>query len=269
MGSSDRGHKITTARNIGLDERKYEMLADIFPPAVWVTLAGALFTLGYLVINQVLLRLVLMVGSFCYIGYYATAADTPLWGAIYGSILMICTNLLGLCALYLRNASISVPNANSDIYHLFAPVRPGDFRALMRLGERQILTKERILTREGEALEKLYYIVSGTSQVVKGNSAFPVPGPVFVGEVAYLLQSTSSATTIVPAGAEIIVWDVPKLRKAMKRRPRIELALDAVISKDLATKVYYSVAPQSLSSPAMQKEPANSPAPLKENAWPT
>ncbi len=236
------------------------MLTDLLTPAVYVTLASALFTVGYLIINQVYLRLVMMAGSFCYIAYYATAADTPLWGAIYGSILMILTNIIGLCALYLRNANISVPGRHADIYPLFSPVRPGDFRALMRLGTRETLSEETILSREGEPIDKLYFIVAGKAQIIKRGTAFPMNGPVFTGEVAYLLGGPSVATTIVPAGAQIIWWDTTILRNAETKRPRIKLALDAVISRDLATKVSFAVAPPDRAFIPMEKGPVHAPA---------
>ncbi len=231
-------------------------MQDFFSSAdLWIFLASAAFIIGYLIINQVALRLVMMAGSAFYIVYYAVASDTPLWGAIYGSILMIVANLIGLSALYLRNTHISVPKSCEDIYPLFYPAQPGDFRALMRIGQRRVLQDEQIITREGQPLNKLYFIVRGTAQVIKRRSAFQVPGPVFAGEVAYLLETTSSATMILPAGAEVIEWDVQTLRKAVRRKPRIKLALDAVISRDLANKVSLSVAPEEFGAVRMQAAP--------------
>ncbi len=242
------------------------MLETIAMPEVWVFLASGSFILGYLIINQAALRLMMMAGSAFYIVYYFLAGDTPLWGAIYGSILMICANIIGLSALYLRNANIAVPKASEDIFHLFFPVQPGDFRALMRLGRRSVLLEERIITQEDQPLDTLYFIIRGTAQVVKRQSAFPVPGPVFAGEVAYLLETRSSATMILPAGSEIIEWHVPTLRKAMKRKPRIKLALDAVISRDLANKVSLSVAPKDLGAISVRAKPALVATSIQETA---
>lgn len=241
------------------------MLADVLTPTFYIIAASTLFIVGYLIINQVFLRLVMMLGNIAYIGYYATAADTPLWGAIYGSILMVVANIIGLTALYMRNAAFSIPGKHADIYDLFAPARPGDFRALMRLGNRRILTEETILSREGLPIDHLYYIIKGTARVIKGKAAFPMPGPVFTGEVAYLLNRDSVATTIVPAGSEIIAWNTENLRRKMKRKPRIKLALDAIISRDLAIKVSYAVAPPSNAvEPVTQKGPVHAPAPMHQ-----
>lgn len=219
------------------------MFTDLMTPSVWITLAGALFTLGYLIINQVTLRLVMLLGSLCYIAYYATAADEPLWGAIYGSILMIAANLIGLFALLWRNAPWSLPRAHKDIFPLFGPMRPGDFRTLMKLGQRYKVTEQHQVTREGEPLDKLYFLASGQIQVAKIRSCFHMQGPLFAGEVAYLLNGNSYATTVVLEGADIVCWDRDVLDKAIAKSPRIKLALDAMISKDLANKVALAVAP--------------------------
>ena len=222
---------------------KDDMILDLVSPSVWIALAGALFTLGYLIINQVTLRIVMLLGSLCYIAYYATAAEDPLWGAIYGSILMIVANLIGLFALLWRNAMWSLPKAHKDIFPLFAPMRPGDFRTLMRLGQRYTADQSGEVTREGAKLDKLYFLISGKVKVEKMGSSFHMEGPLFMGEVAYLLQSGSAATTYVLEGSEIVSWERADLEKAINRRPRIKLALDAMISNDLARKVSYAVAP--------------------------
>ena len=55
----------------------------------------------------------------------------------------------------------------------------------------------------------------------------------------------ASATSWVAAGAEIVEWNVADLRRHSARKPRFKLALEAMISKDLAAKVTYAVAPHS------------------------
>jgi hypothetical protein len=185
----------------------------------------------------------MLLGSLCYIAYYATAAAEPLWGAIYGSILMIAANLVGLAALLWRNAMWSLPRAHKDIFALFGPMRPGDFRTLMSLGQRYKAENRHQITHEGEPLDKLYFLASGKVLVEKLGSTFHMEGPLFAGEVAYLLNTNSSATTIVLEEAEIICWDRDDLDKAITKSPRIKLALDAMISKDLAKKVSLAVAP--------------------------
>ncbi len=219
------------------------MIADLFSPTFLVTLAGVLYALGYLFINQMVLRILVMAGSLSYIAYYYTAADEPLWDAIAITLLLMTANAIGMTNLLLRNATFTVPRGFSDIYPDFQPLLPGDFRKLMRLAKRRVLDEETIVTREGASLNHIYYVISGMPVVTKMGTSFPMAERIFVGEVAYLTGKGSAATTTLPAGAEVLEWDLAVLHRAAARKPQIKLALDAVISRDLARKVALAVAP--------------------------
>jgi CRP-like cAMP-binding protein len=148
-----------------------------------------------------------------------------------------------MLGLLLRNASFTVPHGFSDIYPDFQPLRPGEFRNLMQLSKRRVLAAETVVTREGARLDHIYYVISGMPVVTKMGTSFPMAERIFVGEVAYLTGKGSAATTTLPKGAEVLEWDLGKLSRAAARRPHIKLALDAVISRDLARKVALAVAP--------------------------
>ena len=218
-------------------------MLTVFTPDVLILIAGGLFTLGYLIINQVVLRLMIMAGSVAYIAYYATAADEPLWGAIYSSLIMMGANALGLIALYVRNARWTVPRPHRDIYDLFAPLPPGDFRRLMRLATRYKTTQPQVVTTLGEPTDTVYFVINGTFEAEKFNLRFQMTGPTFVGEVAYLMGKVSAATTHFPKDLEVIAWDRAMLNRAARKDPSLKLALEAVMSRDLAHKVALAVAP--------------------------
>jgi hypothetical protein len=52
------------------------------------------------------------------------------------------------------------------------------------------------------------------------------------------------ATTTISAGAEVLRWDVDDMRQNIARNPRFKLAIDAMLSYDLARKIGEAVAPQ-------------------------
>lgn len=215
-------------------------------PVVWITLAGGLFTLGYLIINQVLLRVMITLGSLAYIAYYFTVADQPLWGAIFTSVLMMTANLIGLAALLLRNAAWTVPARYKEIYPLLQPILPGDFRALMRQASRYVVKEDVTVTVQGEHPSKIYFVIDGKFKAHKFDVSFPMNDKSFVGEVAYLLNRPSAATTIFSAGTEVLEWDRAVLAKASSRNPRFKLALESVMSRDLAEKVALAISPVAL-----------------------
>ncbi len=220
-------------------------MSYFFSAEVAVFLAGGCYVLGYLIINQVGLRLMVLVGTMFYIWYYAVAADEPLWEAIYLSLLIGLANILGLLGLYLRRSRIMIPRQFRDLYENFGDLPPGDFRDLMALAELRVLSEVEEVTTESQAVSRLIYVVSGGIEVEKRGDRFPLPAGIFIGEVAFLTGRTASATSWVAAGAEVVEWNVADLRKRSVRKPRFKLALEAMISKDLAAKVSHAVAPHS------------------------
>ena len=66
----------------------------------------------------------------------------------------------------------------------------------------------------------------------------------FVGEVAFLTNNNASATVVMAEEGELLCWDVNQLRSRAERDVRFRLALDAMISLDLARKVAQAGAPK-------------------------
>ncbi len=219
-----------------------EILSTI-SPAIWITVAGTLFTLGYLIIDQVLLRVMITLGSLAYLAYYFTVADVPLWGAITSTSIMMTANLIGLATLFIRNASWTVPARHRDVFPKLQPILPGDFRALLRHAKRYVVREDSVVTVQGEEPQKIYFVISGQFEASKFGLTFKMEEATFVGEVAYLRDTPSAATTTFPAGIEVLEWDRKELDKASRRDPRFRLALEAVMSRDLARKVALAVAP--------------------------
>ena len=220
-------------------------MSNILSPEVSVVLAGGCYVLGMVIINQVALRLMVLLGTFFYIWYYTVAAETPLWEAIYLSLGIGVANLIGLLGLYLNQSKLLIPNSFRDLYQQFEGMPPGDFRDLVARADRKVLTEKLEVTLEGQPVSQLTYVVSGGIDVEKRGDRFPLPARIFIGEVAFLTGQSASATTWVSEGAEILQWDADMLRQRSQKKPRFKLALEAMISKALAATVAEAVAPPS------------------------
>lgn len=231
------------------------MITDYVSPTTLVYAAGVLQILGYLIINQVILRMTLVVSTSFYILYYFTVGPEPLWAPMTLSGLTIVAILLGLAGLFARNARWALPARDRDLAPYFPQLQPGDLRLLLRRARRYTLHQETIVTEQGVRPDKVYFVLSGDFRVTKGAASFSMYGPTFVGEVAYLSGNPSVATTVLPAGIEVIEWRLDDLAQQSRRKPRFKLALDAVISHDLARKVALAVAPSDVSqAPPAQKQ---------------
>ena len=219
------------------------MIASLSTPEILAYVAGACYVFGLLIINQVALRILVLVGTVFYILYYFTVAQDPLWEAIYISVLIGGANVLGLIGLLARNSQLAVPRAHKDIYDHFPGLPPGDFRTLLRMAKRGVVEQELKLTTQNASLKKLYYVIEGETAVIKNDDKFRVHGGTFVGEVAFLMERRASASTTLLPGAEYLEWTTEDLRRASARSARFKLALESVLSMDLAQKVSRSVAP--------------------------
>ncbi|MEL6960436.1 MAG: cyclic nucleotide-binding domain-containing protein [Pseudomonadota bacterium] len=225
-------------------------MEGLFTPAVLIMLAGGCFILAYLIINQLVLRGLMLAGSAFYVAYYATAAEMPLWGAIYTTLAMVTANLIGIVTLLARRSRLAIPADHADLYPRFDMLSPGDFRLILRHAERLVLEDDALITREGAPVTHLSYIISGAVQVTKRGHRFDLPDGLFVGEVAYLLDRPSVASTRIKAGSELLRWDLATVRRLAQRNPRFKLAIDAMLSRDLASKVSKAVAQQPALAPA-------------------
>ena len=221
-------------------------MSEITLPDILVLGAGLSFVLAFLIINQVVLRIILLIGTLLYIWYYAVAADAPLWMAIWVSVANLIANIIGLSLLFGAKSRAALPRQFSDIYDrcpIFQDLPPGDFRVLMKAAKRYTTDADMTLTKEHQRGEKLFFIVDGTARVEKLGHVFELPSQTFVGEVAYLLNRNSAATTVLHAGSEVIEWEFSNLRAGSRKKTRFKLALEALISHDLAQKVSLAVAP--------------------------
>ena len=216
-------------------------IASAFTAENLVYLAGAFYVTGLAITNQIILRLLILSGTGVYVIYYSIISASPLWPAIYVSLLIGAANISGLTSLFIRNSRLSIPRAHADIFNDFPELPPGDFRALMKLAKRYVVTEDVQITTENEAGSKLYFIVKGSTLVRKGEKAFALPAKIFIGEIAFLLGSPSSGSVWLEEGSEVLEWQFEDLRRKCARKPRFKLALEAAISLDLAGKVSHSL----------------------------
>jgi len=223
-------------------------------PADWIVLAGGgAFILGYLIINQIILRWMVNLGTLLYIWHSSVAIEEP-WAAITSSVLMGLANCAGLAKLYYIKSKHAVPKKHADIYPIFSTLPPGDFRALMKFAQRFETEHDEIITKEGVENTHLYYVLSGKMSAEKKAQSFELPARIFVGEVAYMTNNPASATTRLAKGSEVLRWNINELRKNSEKNDRFRLALDALISSDLARKVATAVAPKGYKAPKVSTE---------------
>ena len=206
---------------------------------LFVHIATLGYVLGFLFKNQITLRLLVLVATVSYIVYYYAFPEEPLWGAIFGSILIMCANLTGLARLLYDRLPLRIDPRFLQIYKSLPELEPGEFRRLMKIGKLLQADAPVALTERGIKPEYLYYIIEGKTVASKGREAFELPSSRFIGEVSFVLNGPATAKVVLQKGS-YVRWNRKALEKELERNPKFQHAFESLIGRDLARKVAVS-----------------------------
>ncbi len=215
----------------------YAPATNLLTPDNLVFLAAAIQAGALLFRGQIKIRVLLLIGSMVYLLYYMTVAKEPLWEAIIATTAMSVANIFGLGALLLGNTVRLIPASQIPLYSMFGSVAPGEFRALMRHGQIRRLSENEVLTSIGEVPDSLYFVIEGDLEIQQGLGRFSSPGRHFIGEVSLMLGTPASATVTLKKGARIVEWRRERLIRAMGRHPKLKIAVESLLGRDMARKV--------------------------------
>jgi hypothetical protein len=203
----------------------------------FVYLAFFLALAGYLARDELWLRLLMLLASVCYVAYYATIADPPLWEAIVTSSTLAAVNIIVIGIVIIERTTLAMSQQIASIYRSFNMLTPGQFRRIMRYGTVRTAEDVERLTTEGMHVEKLFYVTEGTVVVTKDGRRTEVGARIFVGEIAYATGNLASATVEVLPGSVWVEWEQERLRRLTRRFPALGVALMAQFNVDLLGKV--------------------------------
>lgn len=215
-------------------------LITFTPPDIYVHLALLCYICGFLVRDELVLRSMVLLGSFFYVLYYYFISDPPLWAAIFSSGAIICANLFILVQVLAERSMIGLSASDRALYAEFVTLNPGQFRALMRHAQMIEAVGGEVLCRAGAVQSQLYLIQSGDVVLDRGGKRATVGQGQFIGEVSFLLGGTASATVTAQAGARYVAWDHAVLRRLMAKSPALSNALLALLNGDIARKLAVS-----------------------------
>jgi len=205
--------------------------------AILVHIAAVFYVAGFLVRDQLMLRMLILTGTLCYLVYYYLALDTPLWDAIFWSVVMGSANLYMILVLSFERTTFRMSDDEKRLYAAFDSMTPGEFRRVMKVAEWVDSDGTQKLTEEGQTCDRLYYVLDGTVTIQKGDRKFDIPSGSFIGEVAYFLKQEASATVTVADGGRYVALPRDKIASLEKKSPGIRVAIHSVLSTDMAAKV--------------------------------
>lgn len=202
-----------------------------------IHIGAILYLVCFLFRNQILLRCFAIAGDMAYTAYFYGVNEQPLWNAMFWSSTNIVINSIMIMVLMNEHRHGKLADNDLKLYRSLNSLTPGEFRKLSALGKWKTAAEVTLLTTEGEALDRLYYVLEGEVNMEKSGRRIEVKSELFIGEIAFLLNKPATATVKLKPGALYVEWSHAVLRKAFEKQAGLKHALGALLSTDLAGKV--------------------------------
>lgn len=169
------------------------------------------------------MRFFLIIASMCFL-LYGFTIDSP--AIIGGSCVFIAINGYFLAQLPLSLRKAQLPGKLVDIYEIYRHyISTEDFVRIMEEAENKTYMKETLID-EGESVQRLFFIVTGHVEVVKGDQVISTLGPGnFVGEIGILTGNHSLASVVCKGIVEVSMWNRSFVQHESKLRQLISINL--------------------------------------------
>jgi hypothetical protein len=215
-------------------------LSYLFSAGIFVQLALLFYVLGLLARNELLLRGLLLIGTFCYIIYYYFIADAPLWDAIWASSVIGATNLVMMLVILREKSTIGMAPNFLNLYRSFPTLNPGQFRKIMKHADWIVAKVDTQLCTQNVRPDYLYFVSAGEMVLRRDGSDVRIGPGNFIGEISFLIDGPATADVIAPKGVEYVRWDREHLAVQMNKSMRLSNAISALFNKDIAQKLSVS-----------------------------
>ncbi len=205
--------------------------------AMLVHMASLLYVIAFIIRDQLMLRILVLVATALYIGYYYFVPATPLWDAIAWSAVLGLANVWVMVGIILERTTYRMNNEEKRLFGVFDTLSPGEFRKLLKITQWHKSTASTELTQEGKEVDRLICVMDGEIEVLKQQRRFQLSPVAFIGEVAFFRQIPATATTQVGPGSLYVSWPSAALRDLQANYPGIRIAMYERLNRDMADKV--------------------------------
>ncbi len=213
------------------------LIDHLLSTAGLVHIALMFYCAGLMVRDELLLRILILIGTGFYLSYYFYFPETPLWDAMFASAAIGTVNLTLIAIVIRERTTFTMSAEDAALFKRFGVLTPGQFRKLMRRAEWRSASEHVELTRVGERPEELYFIVSGDIHLEKFGESYILDADKFIGEIAFLEGEQASATTAITSGARYVSWNVDDLHLLFGKFRHLGQAVVTLLGQDLSRKV--------------------------------
>ena len=165
--------------------------------------------------------------------YYAQNYNVAVWNFIF-----ILVNLVQVIRIYDDRKPRLIPEELKDLRNgIFSDFSSKEFLYFMKLGEKEILTDEKIMNL-GEKQKSLLLILNGSASVKReGKQVATLKRGQFIGEVSFLTDQPASADVYADNNLEYIKWNQNKIRTIKISNHTFWSKLNTVLTNDLTLKL--------------------------------
>jgi CRP-like cAMP-binding protein len=216
----------------------------LIDPISWLSglllLGFILKVAGFVVRDELVLRVLVAGGLACDAAFYGLRSD-PILQSVFANGALVSVNVALILLIVVERTTWRMSAEDIALFRQFPTLTPGQFRRLCRAMTRRRLAPGAELTREGAAVDTLLLVHADRILIEKDGSRFPISGPAFVGEIAFLTGNPSSATVTLPEGGDVFGLPIADLKRRMARSPALSNAMVALFGRELARKVADSI----------------------------
>ena len=161
---------------------------------------------------------------------------------VFWEVIFVSVNLIQLLLLEIENRRAKFSEEEEKfIKAALANVERAHAKRLLRLAKHLEFESGAILTREGELVEKLLFVISGAVRVDKAGAMVGVCGhDDFIGEIGFMLGTNATATSIVTNSARCLSFDHETLRNMLSKEAALRHALESSFNWNLVGKLVKS-----------------------------
>jgi Cyclic nucleotide-binding domain len=196
--------------------------------------------LAFLLRDQLQLRLLMGVSLVLQALYYYAIPGGPLYDPLFWKIVSFAANMLMIVLVFNGRIDFGIPADLRGLYDKIAVLNPGQCRKLLKQSFRTSAGPMPLLVI-GEKPKDLHYLLRGTAIIHKSGSTHLMQSGVFLGEVAFLNNTTASATVTLQPDSECLSWNAETLKILMEKDRAIDIAMRGLFNLDLAAKVAGSI----------------------------
>lgn len=161
---------------------------------------------------------------------------------VFWEIIFVSVNLIQLLLLEFENRRARFSQDEERFIAAAVPrVERAHAKRLLKLAKHQEFDAGTVLTREGEVVEHLLFIIEGAVRVDKDGTMVGVCGhDDFIGEIGFMLGTAASATAIVTNSVRCLSFEYKALNAVLQRHLDLRHALETSFNRNLVDKLVKS-----------------------------